>query len=149
MRGPFGMLTLPDEAPERLIMVGTGTGMAPYHSMLPQLKQLANDGTKIHILMGARRRNDLLYQETFRRFADDYSGVIFETCLSREETSHSDAHEMKGYVQNRFPDLNLSPDSDLVFLCGNPAMIDDSVAWLKEKGFGARQVRREKYTFSR
>jgi NAD(P)H-flavin reductase len=42
---------------------------------------------------------------------------------------------------NRFPHLTLLPGQDLPFLCGNPAMIDDAVAWLSEAGFGPRQVK--------
>ena len=45
--------------------------------------------------------------------------------------------------------LGLDPASDIVYLCGNPGMIDDAYALLKAAGFGVQQVRREKYLSAR
>ncbi|WP_281645103.1 FAD-binding oxidoreductase [Parendozoicomonas sp. Alg238-R29] len=149
MSGPFGALTLPKDMPERLIMVGTGTGVAPYRSMFPQLEQLTQQGIKIHILMGARNRGNIFYREDFQSLPANSQPVIFETCLSREETVDPSAGEHKGYVQERLSKLDLTPEKDLVYLCGNPPMIDDTVKYLTDLGFGPRQIKREKYTFSR
>ena len=149
MTGPFGLLTLPKELPERLILVGTGTGVAPYRAMLPQLSTLAQQGKVIHILMGARHRDDLFYQEDFQRLAQTSAGGNFETCLSREDEVNPEAGEYKGYVQDRLAELSPTPGLDLVYLCGNPGMIDDNVKNLTKLGFGPRQIKREKYTFSK
>ncbi len=147
--GPFGFLVLPDSLPERLVLVGTGTGMAPYRAMLPELEMIASSGIALHILMGARHRKDVIYCEVFSSLAARFEHVTFELCLSREASPDAGMAEYSGYVQTRFPHLDLSPERDLPFLCGNPAMIDDAVAWLSEAGFGPRQIKREKYTFSR
>ncbi|MCL6269103.1 FAD-binding oxidoreductase [Sansalvadorimonas sp. 2012CJ34-2] len=149
MIGPFGLLTLPKELPERLVLVGTGTGMAPYRSMLPQLEKLISQGVKVHILMGTRLRSDVFYHQDFKALTDSSTDVQFEACLSKEEDIQPENGETSGRVQNRFPELHLNPEKDLVYLCGNPAMINDSVTILTEQGFGVRQVKREKYTFSR
>ncbi len=147
--GPFGFLVLPDNLPERLVLVGTGTGMAPYRAMLPELEKMAASGIALHFLMGARHRKDVIYREDFSSLASQFEQVTFELCLSREANPAAEMQEYPGYVQTRFPHLNLSPERDLPFLCGNPAMIDDAVAWLSEAGFGPRQIKREKYTYSR
>lgn len=147
--GPFGVLVLPEILPKRLVLVGTGTGMAPYRAMLPELEKIAINGVSLHLLMGVRHRNDVIYCNEFTALASRYDHVFFDVCLSREANPDSTMNEFSGYVQNRFPYLTLSPDQDLPFLCGNPAMIDDAVAWLSEIGFGSRQIKREKYTFSR
>ncbi|WP_211828999.1 ferredoxin--NADP reductase [Kistimonas asteriae] len=147
--GPFGLLVLPDSLPERLVLVGTGTGMAPYRAMLPELERIAASGIALHILMGSRHRKDVIYREEFSSLASRFEQVTFELCLSREANPDVGIQEYPGYVQTRFAHLNLSPERDLPFLCGNPAMIDDAVAWLSEAGFGPRQIKREKYTFSR
>ncbi|WP_196221492.1 FAD-binding oxidoreductase [Sansalvadorimonas verongulae] len=149
MTGPFGVLTLPKELPDRLILIATGTGVAPYRSMLPQLNALAKQGKAIHILMGARQRADLFYQNEFQRLAQTSADVHFETCLSRENMVQPEAGEHQGYVQTRLAELNPTPGQDLVYLCGNPGMIDDNVKYLTELGFGPRQIKREKYTFSK
>lgn len=147
--GPFGLLVLPETLPKRLVLVGTGTGMAPYRAMLPELEKAAFNGVSLHILLGARHRNDVIFNDEFTALASRYDHVSFDVCLSRETNPDSARNEFSGYVQNRFPHLTLLPGQDLPFLCGNPAMIDDAVAWLSEAGFGPRQIKREKYTFSR
>ncbi|OQX33369.1 MAG: hypothetical protein B0D91_14585 [Oceanospirillales bacterium LUC14_002_19_P2] len=147
--GPFGFLVLPDSLPERLVLVGTGTGMAPYRAMLPELEKIAASGIALHILMGTRHRKDVIYGEELSSLASRFEQVTFELCLSREANPDAEMHEYSGYVQTRFSQLDLSPERDLPFLCGNPAMIDDAVAWLSAAGFGPRQIKREKYTFSR
>jgi ferredoxin-NADP reductase len=49
--GPFGLLVLPETLPKRLVLVGTGTGMAPYRAMLPELEKAAFNGVSLHILL--------------------------------------------------------------------------------------------------
>ncbi|MCY4472979.1 MAG: FAD-dependent oxidoreductase, partial [Kistimonas sp.] len=113
--GPFGQLTLPVPeqlqlvAPDRLVLVGTGTGMAPYRSMLPQLQQLRQQGQKIHLLMGVRQRCDLFYVDDFHSLTNEEQPVPLDCCLSREEITDPAAGEHSGYVQDRLAELSLLP----------------------------------------
>ncbi|OED50212.1 hypothetical protein ACH42_01320 [Endozoicomonas sp. (ex Bugula neritina AB1)] len=142
--GPFGVLTLPDSLNGQLILIGTGTGIAPYRSMIPSLQQLVTQEVSITLIMGARHRNDLIYLDDFTTLKN----IDCRICLSRETDLKQQNHEFSGYVQQQFTQLSLNPEADLVYLCGNPSMIDDAAAELKEIGFPPRQVKREKYVFS-
>ncbi len=144
LAGPFGILTAPEAPKGQLVLVGTGTGIAPYRAMLPELEKLATDGTAITVIMGARHRQDVIYSEDFSRVET----INYRQCLSRETAPVERQNEYAGYVQQQFRLLNLNPELDLVYLCGNPHMIDDAVAELKETGFSVRQIKREKYVFS-
>ena len=142
--GPYGVLTLPEEFAGQLVLVGTGTGIAPYRSMLPQLNQLASEGLPISVVMGVRHRHDLIYRDDFEAI----DKLDYRVCLSRETSVDQSENEHSGYVQDQFADLNLNPETDLIYLCGNPGMIDSAAAVLKEMGFPPRQVKREKYVYS-
>jgi ferredoxin-NADP reductase len=144
--GPFGRLTLREERPERYILVATGTGITPYRSMLPELAKRINE-TKLKtvVLLGVQSHQDLLYGEDFLRFATEHSNFDFYAYYSRRWPDKLAAHERKGHVQAAFPELHLSPSTDIVYLCGNPNMIDDAFIKLREIGFETAQVRREKY----
>ncbi|MGI9276619.1 MAG: FAD-binding oxidoreductase [Endozoicomonas sp.] len=146
--GPFGILTLPDSHSGKLILAGTGTGLAPYRAMLPDLKQLAQNGVPITVIMGVRKRSDLIYEDDFREFADSVLNASYRVCFSRENGLDPSRDEHPGYVQNQFASLELQPETDLVYLCGNPAMIDDAAEVLKNMSFGPRQIKREKYVYS-
>jgi NAD(P)H-flavin reductase len=41
--------------------------------------------------------------------------------------------------------LALNPEGDKVYLCGNPAMIDEAFAYLTQNGFTTPHIVREKY----
>ena len=58
-------------------------------------------------------------------------------------------YQHKGYVQTGFDNYNLDPETDMIYLCGNPGMIDAAYEILLAKGFTARTVRREKYISSK
>ena len=142
MTGPFGLLYLIEELPKRVFLVGTGTGVAPYRSMLKQIRSLPD--TEFHILFGAQYLKDMFYLDDFKEAAS-LDHVHFHPCLSREEQEGC----ISGYVQTKLAELEPSPETDMAYLCGNPNMVDEVFDMLKEKGFGVKQVKREKYIFSR
>lgn len=144
--GPFGRLILRDEQPKRYVMVATGTGVTPYRSMLPALHQrLADHNTKVVILLGVQSPADLLYGDDFIEFAAKHPDFEFHAFYSRKMPDSPDNHEHQGYVQNYFKELNIDAENDIIYLCGNPNMIDESFKWLLDKGCITRQIRREKY----
>ncbi len=143
--GPAGRLILPEEKVKRYLLIGTGTGIAPYRAMLPQLAKYKD--IQVEIILGVQYRAGALYAEDFLAFSQKHPNCHFHSCLSRE-TENFHPHERKGYVQATFADLNVNPTEDVVYLCGNPNMIDDSFKMLTELGFPSDRVRREKYISS-
>ena len=147
--GPYGRFVLKDEEPTRYVLVATGTGVTPYRSMLPLLEERIARGFSADVLLGIWRREEALYADDFLALADKQPGFTFHACYSRELPDDLAGHECQGYVQARMQHLNLNPERDIVYLCGNPDMVDQAMAWLKELGFPVARVRREKYLFAR
>lgn len=147
INGPFGRLVLKDDSPKRYILVATSTGITPFRAMTQELKRRMDMNPELHvvILLGVQKREDTLYRDEFLALADLYPRVTFQAHLSREPATDLQDCESSGYVQHAFPELALNPETDRVYLCGNPAMIDESFAWLKDHGFAIQNVIREKY----
>ena len=147
INGPFGRLILKDDIPKRYIMVATSTGITPFRAMIPELERRLklNPELNIVILLGVQKREDTLYREEFLNLAKISPRITFRAHLSREPADNLHDYEFCGYVQQAFPELALNPEHDMVYLCGNPAMIDESFTWLKEHGFAIQQVIHEKY----
>ena len=144
--GPFGRLVLRDERPLRYILVATGTGVTPYRAMLPELLSRINEqGIRVEILLGVQTPEDLLYGEDFIAFANEHPNLRFHAFYSRKMPAAPTAFEHQGHVQTAFEGLALDPQKDVIYLCGNPNMIDEAFALIREKGFETYQVRREKY----
>lgn len=150
--GPFGKLVLPDVLPSRLIMVCTSVGIAPFMPVLDELygeKRGQSESTEVLLLFGIRSPDECLYREYLEGIQDRYPSFRVEFCFSRLMPDHPQASDYSGYVLARFEAAQMNTDKDLVFLCGNPNMIDESFDWLKQKGFRSRQVVREKYVFAK
>ncbi len=148
--GPFGRLILREEQPGRYIMVATGTGITPYRAMLADFPaRFASDpNLQVVVMQGTRHLNELLYADEFLDFAKAHPQFSFYGCLSREPDLQPQPHQHLGYVQTKLKELSLVPTRDIIYLCGNPNMIDDTFEMLKEAGFDAKDVRREKYISS-
>ena len=149
--GPYGRFCLmPGDRNARYLLIGTGTGVTPYRSMLPVLAGLiAERGIEVVLLAGARTPGELLYADDFRAFADAHPQFRYVPCLSREGPGtgapHAHADVRHGYVQQQLPEFVPDPARDIAYLCGNPEMVDATFEALKGMGFGAAQIRREKY----
>lgn len=149
--GPFGLFVLKEERPARYVLIATGTGIAPYRSMLNALQhRLENTHPELEIALvfGVRTPDELLFKEEFLRFAASQPRFRFYACYSQASKTSLESHERQGRIQATFEDLALDPQKDIVYLCGNPNMIDDAFAQLTAMGFDKKSVRREKYVFS-
>lgn len=145
--GPYGRLIIKEEQPKRYILVATSTGITPYRAMLDQLNTLLEQHPQLEvvILQGVQRREELLYAPEFEAFAQKNARSTFMPYLSRQPAHELQNNERNGYVQHAFSTLNLDPQQDVIYLCGNPGMIDEAFNLLKEQGFGTQQIIREKY----
>lgn len=146
--GPFGRLLLKDTDPKRYIFLATSTGITPYRAMLQALQERLkhNADLEVYICEGIRHIGDVLYEKDFLDVAHLHSRLKFKAFFSREDLSAlKQPHHASGYVQNVLPTLDLNPNNDIIYLCGNPSMIDEAFEMLKNQGFEVSQIIREKY----
>ncbi|MCG8435442.1 MAG: FAD-binding oxidoreductase [Gammaproteobacteria bacterium] len=147
--GPFGRFILREDDNPRYVMIATGTGVTPYRTFIPELeRRLEAKDCSVELLLGVRSPEELLYADDFKRLEDKYENFNFHPCYSRvmpEEPGKNDKH---GYVQAHVDSLSLNSDKDILYLCGNPEMVDIVAEKAKELGFPIVNVRREKYVSS-
>jgi ferredoxin-NADP reductase len=149
--GPYGRFCLMEaDANQRYLLVATGTGVTPYRAMLPQLRKLmATRNIQVALVYGARNEAEILYGDEFEAFAAENPNFHFYACLSRSPRNVPRAHDRNGHVQVALTELKPDPVHDIAYLCGNPDMVDQAFAQLKDAGLPIPHVRREKYVSSR
>jgi len=138
-----GTFTL-EQAPENtdVVMVATGTGLAPYMSMLRTGPPGWAD-RRFAVLLGARHSWDLGYHAELMMMDRLCDNFTYLPVISRPAEEPVPWVGRSGYVQDMWRERVLdghwgsrpTPESTSVFLCGNPAMIDDMLETLATDGF--------------
>lgn len=116
-----------------LLFVSTGTGLAPFMSMV-RTETIWTPGRKVTLVHGVRYPSDFAYADELLSLKESGRNLEYLPIASRAGEEYSGR---KGRIQKLFEDQTLAPDplNDSVFLCGNPAMIEDLERSLVEKGF--------------
>ena len=124
-KGPDGTFVLPDPIEKDLVLISTGTGVAPFRSMLIDLQKSKKPHKNIHLIFGTRYENGILYREEFEQMEKDIPGFKYSIALSREENWDG----VKGYLHQIYMEeyKDVRPDVDF-YICGWSNMIDDAVA---------------------
>ena len=144
---PFGFLTLAryqKPLPKDLWLLATGTGLAPFLSMLQDLKTW-EDYEHIVLAYSARSVEELAYIELIERLQADFGSLvdnpaklIFIPIVTREPVDGALTERLPkllldGTLQER-AGIALDVDSTHVMLCGNPEMVEDTKEALKTLG---------------
>lgn len=138
-----GLFTLDQVPPGRnLVMIATGTGLAPYMSMLrSRLPGLAE--RRVAVILGARHSWDLGYQAELMTMSRRWPKLSYLPIISRPAEEPVPWGGAAGYVQDLWRDgavgrawgFRPTPADSAVLLCGNPGMIDDMTGILAGEGF--------------
>jgi ferredoxin/flavodoxin---NADP+ reductase len=138
-----GMFTLDQVPPDKnVVLVATGTGLAPYISMLSSELQCGNQ-RRFAVLHGAYHSWDLGYRSellTMQHLCPNFAyfatidGPDQEPVAWTGPTGFVQELWTKGLVAQAWK-FKPTPDNTHVFLCGNPFMIRDMEGLLAQEGF--------------
>jgi len=132
---------------EDLVLVGTGTGIAPYWPIMQDRSLRARFGRTI-LLYSDRYVKDLGYIDEFRALEQDEPNFLFFPTITGPEPEEAWGG-LRGRVNKHLvPDVYealtgkpLTPERCQVFLCGNPQMIVDVQSTLEPFGFKKNRKR--------
>jgi ferredoxin--NADP+ reductase len=138
--GTFVLKRAPADA--NLVFVATGTGIAPYVSMLRTILG-PNTKRKIALFHGVRVSQDLGYMKELLAMQRVCPNFVYVPTVSRPQNEVVPWKGMTGYVQDVWESGLLkekwgfapTPGDTHFFLCGSPAMIEAMVKALAKDGF--------------
>ena len=137
-----GVFTL-DPPTRPVLMIGTGTGVAPLRSMLASLRA-SPPAHRFALLFGVRTAGDVLYGDDLAALAAEWRGFELHPTLSRPG---SDWRGKTGHVQAHVAALMqaLGGDCD-VYVCGLNRMVGDVRKMLREElHLDRKRVHTERY----
>ena len=137
-----GMFTLDRVALDKsVILIATGTGLAPYVSMLRTMLMTETE-RKFVVLHGARYSWDLGYRgelESLARLRPNFTYIPSITRPDQDPHFHGRTGRIQTVLEQgaieKDAGLELDPAKTDVFLCGNPEMVKAVKAQLEPKGF--------------
>ena len=151
-RQATGFLTLNRFVDGRdLWMLGTGTGVAPFLSILQDF-EVWEKFERIILVYSVREARELAYQQliaelTQRDYLAEYAHKFqFIPVVTRESYAGALNGRITTLIENgeleKMAGVELTPAHSRVMLCGNPQMIDDTRALLKQRGMALSLTRR-------
>lgn len=140
VRGPHGHFLLPAEPDHDIFLVCTGTGIAPFRSMMHYLKAHPAGYKDIHLIFGCRTQNDLLYADEMNALSNELPYFHYHPTLSRESWDGR-----TGYVHAIYEELCQAKQPAQFMLCGWRAMIDEARQRITDLGYDKKQVHLELY----
>ncbi len=143
--GSFTLAGVPEGGD--VVLLATGTGLAPYVSMVRAFRGSGRLGRCV-VVHGARTAAELGYRAEFAHWAAEDRDVQYVPTVTREPAGSSwdgargriQALLLSGELERR-AGLRLDPERCHVFLCGNPGLIDETEKLLASRGY--RQWRKD------
>src|SRR3990170_1901714 len=139
---PLGRFVIPEPIAMDTVFVATGTGVAPFVSMLGHIWENGlDDGHDFTVVFGVRYVYDLIYRDLFERWQEEHRNFHFHPTVSRPETPEWKGRV--GYVQKILQEELADHGSKQVFICGLHDMVEQVKTLCESLGFAS--VRFEKW----
>ncbi|MCY9028049.1 bifunctional P-450/NADPH--P450 reductase [Bacillus inaquosorum] len=136
VRTPESRFQLPEDPETPIIMVGPGTGVAPFRGFLQARAALKREGKTLgeaHLYFGCRNDRDFIYREELEQFEKD--GIVtVHTAFSRKEGMP------KTYVQHLMSDhaetlISILDRGGRLYVCGDGSKMAPDVEAALQKAY--------------
>ena len=145
---PRGLFTLQPDDPRTHLFVATGTGIAPFVSMLETLLEAPRPPRSV-VIHGVSHPGELGYRASLEGWAYGWP-VSYEPTISRPADPASQGWagltgRAEAVVDRVCDEHGLDPADSVAYLCGNPEMIATVGRILAARGFPAEAIKSEHY----
>jgi ferredoxin--NADP+ reductase len=150
MIGPKGKFMLLPDDDRTHIFISSGTGNAPFVSMMRQL-ELDGCPRRVVFLNGVSYADELGYRERLGEWqtSGSYPVTYIPTVSRPDDPRNGEWTGRTGRVETILgpvlDELGLGPADSIAYICGNPDMILSAEATLLARGYPEEQVHKELY----
>ena len=127
---------------EHVALFAAGCGITPLMPMVDSLL-VNHPATNIHLFHSARDEQNLIFGDRLRQLALRYPSFRYHPFFSRPlaANEHQSGRLNAASVRERLP----RTEALTVFLCGQPAYMNDVAGWLEDEGLSADRIHRESF----
>ena len=153
--GPSGNFSMQKKPEKYVLFLATGTGIAPFLSMLHQLNSSqitdVTDTTEIQLYFGVRYIDEIFALSQLENFKTTLPHFNFKVCISqpimkieKKEATTQDQNFLAGRISEHYSLVD--PFRTQAYLCGNPTMVSDEKEKLLNAGVLLKNIAFEKFT---
>ncbi len=139
--GPYGKFVLINPLETDIQFVATGTGIAPFRSMIDTIFHYGTD-VNISLFFGVRKEEQVIYDDHFYALAEMHDNFEFIPTLSRPSPAWKGE---RGYVQLLVKERVDGYRGEEIYLCGIPEMVDEVKGMFLAMGAPKERVHTEKW----
>lgn len=143
MRGPVGVFTLPEPVENDVCFICTGTGIAPFRSMIEDTYNKKKSFKNFYLIFGTRVMEDILYRKEMELLEQKMPNFHFLPTLSRE--TREEWKGKKGYVHPVYEEIFADKRPANFYLCGWRNMIDEAKERILKMGYDRKDIHVEIY----
>ena len=150
-RGAQGVFILPENLDKDIFLICTGTGIAPFRSMVHYIKLHQVPHKEIYLVFGSRTKADLLYYDELMELQKSLRGFHYIPTLSREEWEgkkgyvHAVYEEISNKHMQTTTDRTAVPTAASFYLCGWKNMVDEAKQRIIALGYDKKSIHQEIY----
>ncbi len=150
MIGPKGKFTLQPDDDRTHVFISSGTGNAPFVSMMRQLL-IEGRPRRVVFLNGVSHEHELGYRDILEDWqrSGAYPMLYLPTVSRPTDPRNAGWTGRTGRVETilapALHELRLSPADSIAYICGNPDMILSAEATLLQRGYPEEQIHKELY----
>ncbi|MEK9166995.1 MAG: FAD-dependent oxidoreductase [Patescibacteria group bacterium] len=138
--GSYGRFVLQDSEKD-IVMVATGTGIAPFMSMLNVLWS-KGFSKPVTLYFGVATETDLFYLDILKKWEEEHDNFTFLITLSEESSGWKG---LKGRVTPHLEEALIDAGNTAIYLCGNGNMIKDVRDLMLERGIPKEDIHFEQF----
>lgn len=136
---PTGVFFFDENSPRKKVFVATGTGIAPFYSMIKDYLDRKGDA-QIELYWGLRFEEDRFWKELFDGLYEGCPNFVWHQILSRPSENWKG---LTGHVTEHVVKTDKDLVADEYYLCGNKQMIEDVRAQLIARNVPKDQIKSE------
>lgn len=140
-RGPSGRSMVPKEPGDELVLLATGVGVSPFHSLLVHLLQTGDD-RPIRLYWGLRLVEDVCLTDDLDRLAAALPDFEYRISLSQPPPGWTG---LRGRLTESVPPLLETLGGKRFYLSGNGAMCEEMEIALSDQGVDRTLIHQERF----
>ena len=139
LSGPYGRFSFRSARDEPILLLGSGTGLAPLKAILCHLAE-RDDPPQTVLYHGVRTRADLYEHDWLTAFAAQHEWFTYRPALS-QDTWDGRTGRVPALVAQDYPKAG----GHVAYICGSPDMVDDTMKALMRARLFPKDIYREHF----